>query len=99
GASCSKHTEYASSSSGSPIPTTFVVSFRGYSPKRVATTRRRTSACCAFTSIEGATCGPDNFAFRFGADVIRTADLPRDVAVVLSGHIHRHPPARDARGR
>jgi DNA repair exonuclease SbcCD nuclease subunit len=37
-----------------------------------------------------ATCGPGNFTFRFGADVIRTADLPRDVAVVLSGHIHRH---------
>ena len=45
---------------------------------------------CLHQCIEGATCGPGNFTFRFGTDVIRTADLPRDVAVVLSGHIHRH---------
>jgi DNA repair protein SbcD/Mre11 len=45
---------------------------------------------CLHQCIERATCGPGNFTFRFGADVIRTADLPRDVAVVLSGHIHRH---------
>jgi DNA repair exonuclease SbcCD nuclease subunit len=45
---------------------------------------------CLHQCIEGATCGPGNFTFRFGADVIRAADLPRDVAVVLSGHIHRH---------
>jgi exonuclease SbcD len=49
-------------------------------------------------SIENATCGPGDFTFRFGPDVIRTADLPRDVAVTLSGHIHRHqvlrPPHR-----
>ena len=40
--------------------------------------------------IEGATCGPGNFTFRFGADVIRITDLPRNVVVTLSGHIHRH---------
>src|SRR5262245_17319197 len=46
--------------------------------------------------VEGATCGPGNFTFRFGADVIRTADLPKDVAVTLSGHIHRHQVLRPA---
>jgi len=53
---------------------------------------------CLHQCVEGATCGPGNFTFRFGADVIRTADLPRDVAITLSGHIHRHqvllPPGR-----
>lgn len=45
---------------------------------------------CVHQCIEGATCGPGDFVFRAGPDVIRTADLPRDVAVTLSGHIHRH---------
>src|SRR5262245_35793295 len=45
---------------------------------------------CLHQCVEGATCGPGNFTFRFGPDVIRTADLPRNVAVTLSGHIHRH---------
>ncbi|MBZ5496420.1 MAG: metallophosphoesterase [Acidobacteriia bacterium] len=45
---------------------------------------------CLHQCIEGATCGPGNFTFRLGADVIRAADVPRDAAVVLSGHIHRH---------
>jgi DNA repair protein SbcD/Mre11 len=45
---------------------------------------------CLHQCIEGATCGPGNFTFRFGPDVIRYADLPRNVAVTLSGHIHRH---------
>jgi DNA repair exonuclease SbcCD nuclease subunit len=53
---------------------------------------------CIHQCVEGATCGPGNFTFRTGADVIRTADLPRDAAVTLSGHIHRHqvlrPPGR-----
>lgn len=51
---------------------------------------------CLHQCIEGATCGPGNFTFRFGADVIRTADLPRDVTVTLSGHIHRHQVLRPA---
>ncbi len=51
---------------------------------------------CVHHCIEGATCGPGNFTFRFAGDVIRTADLPRDVAVVLSGHIHRHQVLRSA---
>jgi DNA repair exonuclease SbcCD nuclease subunit len=65
-----------------------------------ATSRQNTTAdvrvLCVHHCVEGATCGPGNFTFRFGADVIRTADLPRDVAVVLSGHIHRHQVLRPA---
>ena len=45
---------------------------------------------CLHQCVEGATCGPGNFTFRFGPDVIRTADLPRNVVATLSGHIHRH---------
>lgn len=45
---------------------------------------------CIHQCVEGATCGPGNFTFRFAPDVIRLADLPRDAAVTLSGHIHRH---------
>jgi DNA repair protein SbcD/Mre11 len=51
---------------------------------------------CLHQCVEGATCGPGNFTFRFGADVIRAADLPADAAVVLSGHIHRHQVLRPA---
>jgi DNA repair exonuclease SbcCD nuclease subunit len=53
---------------------------------------------CLHQCVEGATCGPGNFTFRFGPDVIRAADLPRDLAVTLCGHVHRHqvlrPPGR-----
>jgi len=67
-----------------------------------AATNQNTAAdvrvLCLHHCVEGATCGPGNFTFRFGGDVIRTADLPADVAVTLSGHIHRHqilrPPGR-----
>jgi len=52
---------------------------------------------CLHQRIEGATCGPGNFTFRGGDDVIRAADLPLDVAVTLSGHIHRHQVLRPAR--
>lgn len=51
---------------------------------------------CLHHCIEGSTCGPGDFTFRFGPDVIRAADLPRDVAVTLSGHIHRHQVLRPA---
>jgi DNA repair exonuclease SbcCD nuclease subunit len=51
---------------------------------------------CLHQCIEGAACGPGDFVFRSGADVIRTADLPRNVAVTLSGHIHRHQVLRPA---
>ncbi len=45
---------------------------------------------CLHHCVEGATCGPGHFTFRGGDDVIRADELPRDVAVTLSGHIHRH---------
>jgi exonuclease SbcD len=45
---------------------------------------------CLHQCVEGATCGPGDFTFRDGGDVVRRADLPRDVAAVLSGHVHRH---------
>jgi exonuclease SbcD len=45
---------------------------------------------CLHQCVEGATCGPGDFTFRAGDDVVRGADLPRDVAAVLSGHVHRH---------
>lgn len=45
---------------------------------------------CLHQCVEGTTCGPGDFTFRGGDDVIRRADLPSDVAVVLCGHIHRH---------
>ncbi len=51
---------------------------------------------CLHQCVEGSTCGPGNFTFRNGPDVIRVADLPRDVAVTLSGHIHRHQVLRPA---
>jgi DNA repair protein SbcD/Mre11 len=54
---------------------------------------------CMHHCFEGATCGP-NFVFRDGGDVVRAADLPGDVAAVLSGHIHRHQVlVRDLQGR
>jgi DNA repair exonuclease SbcCD nuclease subunit len=53
---------------------------------------------CLHQCVEGATCGPGDFTFRHGDDVIRQASLPQDVAVTLCGHIHRHqvlqPPGR-----
>jgi DNA repair exonuclease SbcCD nuclease subunit len=56
---------------------------------------------CIHQCVEGATCGPPpGFTFRDGDDVVRTSDLPEDVAVVLCGHVHRHQVLqRDLRGR
>lgn len=45
---------------------------------------------CLHHCVEGATCGPADFTFRHGPDVIPRAELPRDVAAVLCGHVHRH---------
>jgi DNA repair exonuclease SbcCD nuclease subunit len=45
---------------------------------------------CLHHCFEGATVGPANFVFTTASDVIRTRDIPRDFAVVFSGHIHRH---------
>jgi exonuclease SbcD len=60
-----------------------------------ATGHRRAEAdarvLCLHQCVEGATCGPPpGFTFRDGDDVVRAADLPGDVAVVLCGHVHRH---------
>src|SRR5262245_36445311 len=70
-------------------------------PQMLAAASRENSAAdvrvlCLHHCVEGATCGPGNFTFRFGADVIRAADLPKDVAVILSGHVHRHQVVRPA---
>jgi DNA repair exonuclease SbcCD nuclease subunit len=51
---------------------------------------------CMHQCVEGATCGPGNYTFRSAPDVVRAADLPRDCAAVLSGHIHRHQVLRPA---
>jgi exonuclease SbcD len=45
---------------------------------------------CIHQCVEGATVGPADFTFTTGADVVRHADVPADVAAVFSGHIHRH---------
>jgi exonuclease SbcD len=45
---------------------------------------------CLHHCVEGATCGPGDFTFRDGPDVIPRSSLPRDVAAVLCGHVHRH---------
>lgn len=56
---------------------------------------------CFHQCVEGASCGPPpGYTFRDADDVVRGSDLPADVAVVLSGHIHRHQVLRsDLRGR
>jgi len=56
---------------------------------------------CLHHCVEGAVCGPPpGYTFRDADDVVRASDLPADVAVVLSGHIHRHQVLRrDLRGR
>lgn len=55
---------------------------------------------CLHQCVEGATVGPADYTFTTAADVIRGGDLPRGLAAVLSGHIHRHQVlTRDLRGR
>ncbi|MFO0583717.1 MAG: metallophosphoesterase [Anaeromyxobacter sp.] len=44
---------------------------------------------CLHHCVEGATCGPGDFTFTTGDDVVRRRDLPAWAAAVLSGHIHR----------
>lgn len=34
--------------------------------------------------------GPSNYTFKYTPDVIKLAEVPRSIAAVLSGHIHRH---------
>ena len=44
---------------------------------------------CLHQTVEGARVGPSGHTFRHGADVIRGRDIPRGLAAVLAGHIHR----------
>jgi len=44
---------------------------------------------CLHHCVEGATCGPGDFTFTTGDDVIRRRDLPASLAAALSGHVHR----------
>ena len=48
------------------------------------------SLMCMHHCFEGATVGPANYVFRTDPDVVRAADVPSDLAALLSGHIHRH---------
>lgn len=40
-------------------------------------------------AVEGSRVGPIGYTFTDGDDVVRTADIPRGFAAVVSGHIHR----------
>jgi len=73
-------------------------------PELLAATRYRDVAAdarvlCVHHAVEGARCGPPpGYVFRGGDDVVRARDLPADVAVVLSGHLHQHQVLRRDRG-
>jgi exonuclease SbcD len=45
---------------------------------------------CLHHCVEGATVGPSDFVFTTAADVIRRRDIPRELAAVFTGHVHRH---------
>ncbi len=44
---------------------------------------------CMHQSIEGSKCGPSDYTFRGGKDVIPISALPSNYDLFLSGHIHR----------
>jgi len=51
-------------------------------------------------AIEGARVGPGDYTFTNASDVVRTADIPKGLTAVLSGHIHRAQVlTRDLNGR
>jgi DNA repair exonuclease SbcCD nuclease subunit len=55
---------------------------------------------CVHHCFKGATVGPQSYTFRHAPDVIRGGDVPRGVAAVLTGHVHRHQVLmRDLAGR
>jgi exonuclease SbcD len=74
-------------------------------PRLVGQTGWRTTPAeghllCIHQCLEGATVGPANFTFRASEDVVAGADIPRGLAAVLTGHIHRHQVLeRDLRGQ
>ncbi|MEW6252685.1 MAG: metallophosphoesterase [Planctomycetota bacterium] len=41
-------------------------------------------------TFEGATCGPGNFRFRAGDDVVPRVAIPAGFDYIAAGHIHRH---------
>lgn len=45
---------------------------------------------CMHQIVEGARIGVYDYVFRSGGEVIRSADIPGDIDLVLSGHIHRY---------
>jgi DNA repair exonuclease SbcCD nuclease subunit len=44
---------------------------------------------CLHQSVDGATVGSSSYVFRYGHDVVRIADIPRQFCAILAGHIHR----------
>jgi len=62
--------------------------------------REDVALLCVHHCFEGARVGPRDFMFRGASDVIRGGDVPRGVAAVLTGHVHRHQVlTRDLAGR
>lgn len=44
---------------------------------------------CMHQAIDGSCVGPVNFTFRKGNDVIGRDQIPKEIPLVLSGHLHR----------
>ncbi len=63
-----------------------------------APSRADHAVLCLHHAVEGSTCGPGDFTFTTGDDVIRRDELPPRFAAVLSGHIHRHQILRRPEG-
>lgn len=56
---------------------------------------------CMHQIVEGARIGVYDYVFRTGGEVIRAADIPSEIDLILSGHIHRYQILRsglDGRG-
>lgn len=53
---------------------------------------------CIHQSVDGSSVGPVNFTFRKGVDVIGRDQIPADIPLVLSGHIHREQILRTTTG-
>lgn len=55
---------------------------------------------CMHQSVDGAAVGPSNYIFRWKSDVVDIINIPRNLDMVLSGHIHRHQVLnKDLKGR
>ena len=52
-------------------------------------TRADLKVLCVHHSFHGARVGPVDFMFRKGADVVGLDQIPAEIPLVLSGHIHR----------